>query len=126
MTEKKFEVMIRDYVDALEKNDVDRALSFFTNDAVWSNPKGVYTGTKELTEYLTWLFKTLSDMKFVDDGVGVIVQENKGIYQHILECTIRGSKIKVPTFCTYLFDGRKCEIHRTIKAADPSLSRNRQ
>ena len=125
MTEKKFESMIREYVDALEKNDIDRALSFFTDDAVWYNPKGIYNGKKELTEYLTWLFKTVSDMKFVDDGVGIIVQKNKGVYQHILECTFRGSKIKVPTFCTYLFSDQKCEIHRTIKAADFSLSRNR-
>ena len=126
MSDNKFEEMIRDYVDALEKNDINRALSFFSDDAVWYNPKGVYTGTKELTEYLTWLFAILSDMKFVDDGIGVMVQGNKGVYQHILECTVRGSKKKVPTFCTYLFNGRKCEIHRTIKAADPSSSRNGQ
>ena len=125
MSEKKFEEMIRDYVDALEKNDVNRALSFFSDDAVWHNPKGVYTGTKELTEYLTWLFAVVSDMKFVDDGVGVMVQGNKGIYQHILECTVRGTKKRVPTFCTYLFNGQKCEIHRTIKADEISLSRNR-
>jgi ketosteroid isomerase-like protein len=126
MTDKKFEEMIRDYVDALEKNDVSRALSFFSDDAVWYNPKGVYKGTKELTEYLTWLFAVVSDMKFVDDGVGVMVQGNKGVYQHILECTVRGTKKKVPTFCTYLFNGQKCEIHRTIKAADPSISRGRR
>ena len=72
------------------------------------------------------MFKTVSDMKFIDDGVGIIVQGNKGIFQHLFECTIRGSKIKVPTFCTYLFNGQKCKIHRTIKIADLSLSTNRK
>ena len=122
ITEKDFETIIRDYADALEKNDTNRALSFFTDDAVWSNPKGIFKGKKELKEYMAWLFKTVSNIKFVDDGVGIIVQGNKGIFQHIFECTIRGSKIKIPTFCTYLFEGQKCKIHRTIKTADPSLS----
>jgi len=54
-------------------------------------------------------------MKFIDDGIGIIVHGNKGIFQHIFECTIRGSKIEVPTFCTYLFNGQKCNTHRTIK-----------
>ena len=75
---------------------------------------------------MTWLFKTVSGMKFVDDGVGIIVQGNKGVFQHIFECTIKGSKIKVPTFCTYLFNGQKCKIHRTIKTADFLLSANSQ
>ena len=108
----------------MEKNDVNRAISFFTDDAVWYNPKGIFKGKKELKEYMTWLFKTVSGMKFVDDGVGIIVQGNKGVFQHIFECTIKGSKIKVPTFCTYLFNGQKCKIHRTIKTADFSLSTN--
>ena len=118
--EKDLEEAIRDYVDALEKNDMERALSFFTEDAVWYNPKGVYNGTKEIKEYLAWLFRVVSEMKFIHDGVGIIVQKDKGVFQHILDCTVRGSKMKVPTFCTYLFEGKKCRIHRTIKAVDPS------
>lgn len=119
MAENKYEIIIRDYADALEKNDADRALSFFTDDAIWFNPKGIFRGKEEFKGYLEWLFKTTSDMKFVDDGVGIIVNGNKGIYQHIFKCTIRGTKIKVPTFCTYLFNGQKCKTHWTIKTIDP-------
>ena len=78
----------------------------------------IYKGKEELEKYINWLFSTVSDMKFIDDGIGIIVQENKGIFQHIFECTFRGSRIKVPTFCTYLFNGYKCKIHKTIKAAN--------
>ena len=119
MSDKKFEAIIRDYADALEKNDADRALLFFTDDAVWLNPKGRFEGKEEITKYLAWLFKTVSNMKFIDDGVGIIVQENKGIFQHIFECTIRGSKMKIPTFCTYLFEDWKCRKHWTLKIIDP-------
>ena len=128
MTEKQLKVIIRDYADALEKNDTNRALSFFTDDAVWFNPKGIFKGKEELKGYMAWLFKTVSDMKFVDYGVGIIVQGNKGIFQHTFECTIRGSKIKVPSFCTYLFNGQKCNTHSTIKIKtnDFSLSTNRK
>jgi len=107
----------------LEKNDINSALSFFTDDAVWTNPKGIFTGKQELKKYINWLFKTVSGMKFIDSGVGIIVQKNKGIYQHIFRCTIRGSRIQVPTFCTYLFNGKRCKIHNTIKATGFSSSK---
>jgi len=113
VTHIKFEAIIRDYADALEKNDLDRALLFFTDDAVWLNPKGRFEGKEEITKYLTWLFKNVPDKKFIDDGVGIIVQEGKGIFQHIFKCSVRGSKIEVPTFCTYLFEGWKCKKHWT-------------
>ncbi len=121
MPEEKLETIIRDYADALEKNDVDRALLFFTDDAVWYNPKGAFKGKEEIKGYMAWLFKTVTEIKFIDDGVGIIIQGNKGIFQHIFECTIRASKIRVPTFCTYLFDGRKCNTHWTIKTVDPDM-----
>jgi ketosteroid isomerase-like protein len=101
------------------------ALSFFTDDAVWFNPKGIFRGKEELEKYINWLFDTVSDMKFIDDGVGIIVQGNKGIFQHIFECTFRGSRIKVPTFCTYLFNGQKCKIHKTIKTKNFSPLTNK-
>ncbi len=126
MANKRLETIIRDYADALEKNDIDRALLFFTDDASWSNPKGIYKGKEEIKRYLTWLFKTVSDMKLIDDGVGIIVQGDKGIFQHIFECSIRGSKIKVPTFCTYIFEDQKCKTHRTIKSIDHTIQKNSQ
>ncbi len=118
ITKVNFETIIRDYIDALEKNDINRALLFFTDDAIWYNPKGIFKGKKEVKEYLSWLFNTVSDIKFVDDGVGIIIQGNKGVFQHIFNGTFRGSKIKVPTFCTYLFNDSQCEIHQTIKSVD--------
>ncbi len=119
---KDLEIAVRDYVDALEKNDMERALSFFTEDAIWYNPKGIYNGKKEIKEYLTWLFKVVLEMQFIHDGVGIIVQKDKGVFQHILSCTVKGSKMKVPTFCTYLFDGKQCRVHKTIKTFELALS----
>jgi ketosteroid isomerase-like protein len=125
-TENKYEAIILDYEDALIKNDIDRALSFFTDDAIWFNAKGIFKGREELKKYLTWLFKTVSDIKIFNDGVGIVVQGNKGIYQHIFECTIKGYKTRVPTFCTYLFNGNKCKIHRTFRVVDLSRSANKK
>ena len=126
MANKRLETIIRDYADALEKNDVDRALLFFTDNASWFNPKGIYKGKEEIKGYLTWLFKTVSDIKFIDDGVGIIVQGDKGIFQHTFECSIRSSKIKVPTFCTYIFEDRKCKTHWTIKSMNHTTKKNSQ
>ena len=43
----------------MEKNDINRALSFFSEDAVWFNPKGVFKGKKESYEAMEILSKSL-------------------------------------------------------------------
>ena len=113
MAENKKEKAIRDYVDALEKKDVDRALTFFTNDATWTNSEGTFNGTEEIRNYTLWMMKALTDLTFTDDGVGIIVEGNKAVYQHIFEGTNNGAKIKASSICTYQFDGDKCSKHFT-------------
>lgn len=111
---KKTESIIRDYVAALEKGDLAVALSFFTEDATWYAAPGTFKGMDEIKEYTTWLIKTVSNMKFTDDGVGILVQGNNAMYQHILTGTSEGIAFKVPAICTYEFDGGKCKNHWTV------------
>ena len=111
---KKTESIIRDFVAALEKGDLDGALSFFTEDATWYSSPGTFKGTNEIKEYTTWLIQAVSNMKFIDDGVGILVQGNKALYQHILTGTSDGNAFKVPAICTYEFDGEKCKNHWTV------------
>ena len=113
MAVNKKESAIRDYVDALEKKDIDKALTFFTNDAAWTNSEGTFKGTEEIRNYTIWMLGALKDLTFTDDGVGIVVDGNKAVYQHIFEGTNEGNRIKVKSICTYLFDGDKCIQHFT-------------
>ena len=110
----KLETVIRNYIEALEKRDLDRALSFFTDDATWYTSEGVFKGKEELKKYTSWMFETVKDLKFADDGIGIVVQGSKAVYQHTWSGINEGTDIKVESVCTYEFRGDKCKSHWTI------------
>jgi ketosteroid isomerase-like protein len=114
MSEEIIKNAIRDYVDALEKNDVDRALSFFADDAVWHAPEGEYTGKEEIRRYVTWMRARGEDVKFNDTGIGIVVKDDKAVYEHIWEATYEGAPIKAPSVCVYEFSDGKCVYHKSI------------
>ena len=58
MTDTKKEKAIRDFIDALCKKDIDGAMTFFTDDATWTNTEGVFKGTDEINKYTRWLINT--------------------------------------------------------------------
>jgi len=111
---ENIESKIRDYVDAFNKKDLDRALSFFADDATWSAPEGTFKGKEEINKYMTWVLESLHDETLSDDGIGIIVQGDKAVYQHTLEGTIEGNKYKVPSICIYEFSGEKCKNHWSL------------
>ena len=114
MDEKEIERIIRDFVDSLEKKDIDRSLSFFTDDATWFTTQGIFKGKEEIKRYVSWMSKSLTSVKFTDDGVGIIIQGNKAVYQTIFDSTYEGIKIKVNNVCTYEFSGEKIKNHWII------------
>jgi hypothetical protein len=114
MAEKEIENTIRSLVDSLEKKDIDRALSLFTDDATWFTTEGTFKGKDEIKRYLTWMSKYLTGVKVTDDGVAILIQENKAVYQSIFDSTYEGITIRVSTVCTYEFGGDKIKNHWTI------------
>jgi len=116
MSEEKIENAIRDMVDALEKNDVDRVVSFFADDAVWHAPEGEYKGKEGIKRYVTWMIspERVKDVKFKDTGIGIVVKDDKAVYEHIWEATYEGAHIREPSVCVYEFSDGKCVYHRSI------------
>ena len=114
MAEKEMENTIRSFVETLEKKDVEKTLSFFTDDATWFTTQGIFKGKEEIKRYVSWMSKNLTGAKFTDGGIGIIIQGNKAVYQTIFESTYEGIKIKVNNVCTYEFSGEKIKNHWTI------------
>jgi len=54
MSEEKIVSVIRDFVEAYVKRDVEKMLSFLTEDVVWVNPEGTFKGKEEAKRFLTW------------------------------------------------------------------------
>jgi len=114
MSEKKIEGIMRDFVKAIEENNVEKALSFLTDDAEYVTPEGTFKGKKELKRYLNWGTRTTPNQKVRDAGIGIMVKGNKAVFEHIVEGTYEGTKYEVLTICVYEFSDEKIQHLRTV------------
>ncbi len=53
MPGNKIEGIMRNFVKAIEENNVEKALSFLTDDADYVTPEGTFKGKEEFRRYLT-------------------------------------------------------------------------
>jgi len=114
VSEKRIEGMMRDFVKAVEGKDVEKALSFLADDADYITPEGTFKGKGELRRYLTWVIQSSPDQKILDAGIGIMVKGGKGVYEHNVVATYKGTKYEVPTICVYEFNGDKIQHLRTV------------
>jgi len=112
MSEKKLESIMRESVEALNKRDFEKALSFFAEDAVWVAPEGTFKGKAEIKRYLTWGRKEHPDQRLRD--VGITVKGNKGVYEHIMEGTIDNMKYETMVMCIWEFSGEKIQQLKSL------------
>ena len=108
------EKAIRDFIHNLESGEVDGALSFFADDCEWITNEGTFRGKGEIESYLKWMKNVLSNVRFYDDGVGILVEGDSAIYQHVYEGSYEGRTIHVRSICTYKFSGDKCIYHISL------------
>jgi len=114
MADEKIAGIMRDFIQALEKKDLEKVLSLCTDDAVWVTPDGSFKGKGELRRYLTWFFDVGQNVKVTESGNKIIVQGNRAFYEHIISATIRGVKIEYLAMCAYEFSGEKIQQMRTV------------
>ncbi len=115
LSEEKIESVIRAWGAAIESKDIQKALSYVADDAMWMNDEGTFKGKEEWQRYLTWLTNQVAETKFKDTGIGVIVKGNRAVWQFTLEGkTLDGKKFEVPSVCLYEFKNEKIFQHTTI------------
>ena len=113
MTDEKIPGIMRDFVKTLSEGDVEKTLSFLTEDAVWVNPDGTFKGREELRRYLTVFFQNMQDVTVTETGNGIIVQGNKAFFEHVIAATAGGKRAEVLAMCAYEFSGDKIKEVRT-------------
>jgi len=113
MPEEKIASIMRDFVKTMETGDVEKTLSFFTDDGVWVNPDGTFKGKDEVRRYFTVLSQSMRDMKVTECGNGIIAQGNKAFFEHVISGTFRGQRCDVLAICAYEFSGEKIKEVRT-------------
>ena len=113
MADEKIPGIMRDFVKTMEKGDVEKMLSFLTDDAVWANPNGTFKGKEELRRYLTVFYGSMKDVTVTECGNGIIVQGNKSFFEHVVGGTIEGKRAEALAMCAYEFSGDKIKEVRT-------------
>jgi ketosteroid isomerase-like protein len=114
MAEQQIKSIMRDYIKVLAARDVEKALSFFAEDATLVAPDGTFKGKGELKRYLTRMGQVTPDLKVTETGIKIMVQGNTGVYEHVLSGTSEGMKWEALAMCVYEFTGDKIQNLREV------------
>ncbi len=114
MPEEKIAGIMREYVKTMVDGDVEKSLTYFTEDAVVTNPYGVYQGKEAIKGSLAAMARNMSDMKVTETGNGIIVQGEKSFFEHIISGMMEGKKFEFLAMCAYEFEGDKIKNVRTV------------
>ena len=114
MTNEEIAGVMRDFVQTMVKGDVEKTLSFFTEDAVWVNPNGTFKGKDELRRSFSAEAESMQDMTVTETGNGIIVQGNKAFFEHVIAATVQGRRAEVLAMCAYEFSDGKIKEVRAI------------
>lgn len=114
MNDEMIAGIMRDLIQSLETNDVEKTLSFFADDGVWINPNGTFKGKEELRRYMTSSAKTMQDVKITETGNKIIVQGDRAFYEHDIAATIEGKRAEGLAMCAYEFTNDKIREVRTV------------
>jgi len=113
MSKEELISMMRKFKDAYNKKNLEKILSFFAKDADLVNPNGVFKGKEEIKNYFRWVFEINSDQKIIESGVKIIAEEDKAVYEHILEGSFEGMKYQILALCIYESKGDKFQHLRS-------------
>lgn len=114
MSEERLASVIREFVDAFVKNDVEKALSFFQDDASYQSDEGTFKGKSEIKRYLTWATQNSTNHKMTDAGIGLLVKGNTAVYENDLEGTYEGKRFAVRGVSIVEFKDEKFQSVRGV------------
>ena len=113
MSKEELIDMMQKFKDAYNKKDLEKTLSFFAEDADFINPNGEFKGREKIKNYFKWVFEINSDQKIIESGIKIIAEEDKAVYEHILEGIVEGMKYQILALCIYESKGDKFQHVRS-------------
>jgi limonene-1,2-epoxide hydrolase len=107
--EERIESIVRGFGEAFVKRDVEKMLSFFSEDAVWVSPVGTFKGKEGLRQVLTWDTQISPIVKSKPSGIGIIVKGNKAVTEDISEGLYEGKKYETLAVTVFEFSDDKIQ-----------------
>jgi uncharacterized protein (TIGR02246 family) len=114
INEDRIKTLMRGFIKAQEDGDVEKTLSFFTEDAEYVTPMDTFEGQEELRHYFAHTAQIIPDLKITPTAFDIIVDGNKAAYEHIISGTYQGKRCEWLALCAYEFKGEKTQSLRTI------------
>ncbi len=111
---KELENIVRDFLAAFEDRDIERCLSFFTEDATWVTPAGTFQGKAALRHYLTAETQMVPSLKVTETGIGLLVEGNQAAIEHEIEGAVQGKQCRWLAMCAYAFKDGKIQRLSTV------------
>ena len=109
MSEKKIESIVNAFGEAFVERDVEKMLSFFTEDALWVSPVGTFKGKEELRRVLTWDTQIAPTVTAKLSGIGIMVKGNKAVAENFSEGWYEGKKYEVLGINVFEFSDDKIQ-----------------
>jgi len=111
MARKGAKSIIRDFVEAFNRKDVETLGSYFVEDATFIRPEGTFKGREEIKRYYRWLFNQYVKITFGE--VNLVVVGKKAFLELLSEGDRPdGMKQRLPALMVFEFTGDKVqEVH---------------
>lgn len=101
---------IRGIHEALNNRDVEKAVSFFADDATMITGEGTFKGREEIKRRFTWFLQQWSELKVTENRL--ILEGNRAAHEYVIEGTTREGKGRFPGVAIYAFgNGKVQQIH---------------
>jgi len=98
--------IVRDMHEALNRRDIEKAISYFDENAVMKQPEGTFKGTNEIRRYLEWLLGTWPKLEFSENAL--VVEGNMASQQFTANATSpQGVKGSLLCLSLYEFENQK-------------------
>ena len=105
--------IIRNILEAYNKKDLTRMLSFFADDATYIRSEGIFRGKEEIKRYYTWSYSNYSEVTLTVKSI--VVEGDRAVLEWALEGTsVRGGGKKAQLQGLDLFEfknGKVQEVH---------------
>jgi uncharacterized protein (TIGR02246 family) len=103
--------IIQKILEAFNKKDLTRMLSFFADDATVIRPEGIFRGKEEIRRYYTWNYANYSEIILTEKDF--VAEGNKAVLEWITEGTsARGGNKKQRTQALALFEFRNGKVQQ--------------
>jgi limonene-1,2-epoxide hydrolase len=87
--------VLRSIHEALNKRDVDKAVSFFADDVVSVGPNGTFKGKAEVKRYFELMLHQATEFKLTETGI--YAEGNVVTHEYVIEETVKEGKMSSPS-----------------------------